>query len=316
MAKNKEKNFMSAVIYVHNAEKSIAEFLQTIIWILEENFEHSEIICVNDSSIDSSLAEIRDVSKKAKTTNVSVLNMSYFHGIELSMNAGVDLAIGDFVLEFDIPVLDFEPEEVMRVYLRALEGYDIVSASPDRRQKFSSSLFYFIFDKFTDLSYKMYTESFRVLSRRVINRVSSMNKTIPYRKAVYANSGLKTDNMVYQSGSSGEVSRGKSGRQEKKYRNRLAIDTLILFTEVGYRFSIMMTVVMILAALCMALYSIIVYVTGIPVEGWTTTILFLAFSFFGLFGILTIIIKYLQILVDLVFRRKQYSYESIEKLTQ
>lgn len=37
--------------------------------------------------------------------------------------------------------------------------------------------------------------------------------------------------------------------------------------------------------------------------------------FFGLFGVLTIIIKYLQLLVDLVFKRKHYSFESIEKLT-
>ena len=313
---NKEKNFMSAVIYVHNAEKNIAEFLQTVIRIMEDNFEHSEIICINDRSDDSSLVKIREISKLAKMTNVSVLNMSYFHGIELAMNAGVDLAIGDFVLEFDTPVFDFDPEEVMHVYLRALEGYDIVSASPDRGQKFSSKLFYFIFDKFTDLSYKMYTESFRVLSRRVINRISSMNKTIPYRKAVYANCGLRTDNIVYRSSSSGELSREKISREERKYRSRLAIDTLILFTEVGYRFSMMMTVMMILTALGMALYSVVIYVTGTPVEGWTTTILFLAFSFFGLFGILTIIIKYLQILVDLVFRRKRYSYEGIEKLTQ
>jgi dolichol-phosphate mannosyltransferase len=51
-----------------------------------------------------------------------------------------------------------------------------------------------------------------------------------------------------------------------------------------------------------------------PVAGWTTTIFFMSFAFFGLFGILTIIIKYLQILVDLVFRRKKYSFESIEKM--
>ena len=37
-------------------------------------------------------------------------------------------------------------------------------------------------------------------------------------------------------------------------------------------------------------------------------------AFFGLFGILTVVVKYLQILVDLVFRRKKYIFESIEKL--
>ena len=42
--------------------------------------------------------------------------------------------------------------------------------------------------------------------------------------------------------------------------------------------------------------------------------MFLSVVFFGLFGILTVVIKYLQIIVDLVFKRKRYSFEEIEKL--
>ena len=311
---NKEKNFISAVIYVHNAREHITAFMHMLITVLEANFEHSEIICVNDCSEDESLQLIRESAKSAKVTNISVLNMSYFHGLELAMNAGVDLAIGDFVFEFDTIVFDYKPEEIMHVYRRALEGYDIVSASPDKWQKFTSNLFYFIFDKFTDLSHKMYSETFRILSRRVINRVSSMNKTVPYRKAVYAHCGLKTGNMVYQQ--AGGIANRRNDIQEKKYRRRLAVDVLILFTDMGYRFSMSMTFIMMLMAFAIAVYSVVIYIIGNPVEGWTTTILFLSFSFFGLFGILTIIIKYLQILVDLVFRRKRYSFEGIEKLTR
>ena len=62
-------------------------------------------------------------------------------------------------------------------------------------------------------------------------------------------------------------------------------------------------------------YSVVIYLTQNPVEGWTTTILFLSFAFFGLFSVLTVIIKYLQIIVDLIFKRKTYNFESIEKLT-
>ena len=51
---NKEKNFASAVIYVHNAENRIENFLNMIIKTMEDNFEHSEIICVNDASEDRS----------------------------------------------------------------------------------------------------------------------------------------------------------------------------------------------------------------------------------------------------------------------
>ena len=142
-----------------------------------------------------------------------------------------------------------------------------------------------------------------------------MNKTIPYRKAVYANCGLKTDNLRYHIVCM-EKRDGVVDKKEKKYRFSLAVDSLILFTNLGYRFAIAMTFLMIFIVMCVAIYSITIYLLGNPVAGWTTTILFLSFCFFGLFGILTIIIKYLQILVNLVFKRKRYSFESIEKITK
>ena len=313
IGKNKEQNFVSAVIYVHNAEDRIERFLDMVVEVMEQNFEHSEIICVNDSSEDGSLSIIRKISKAAEKTSISVVNMSYYHGLELAMDAGMDLAIGDFVFEFDNTVADFDSSVIMEIYRHSLEGYDIVSASPNRKERLSSRLFYRIFAKFAAVSYRMNTESFRVLSRRVINRVSSMNKTAPYRKALYANCGLKTDCIRYEV--TGDWSKARD-RKEQRYRMDLAADALILFTEVGYRFSMTMTVVMMLMSIFMTVYSLVTYFVIHPVEGWTTTILFLSVAFFGLFGILTIIVKYLQLLVDMVFKRKHYSFESIEKLTK
>lgn len=310
----KKKIFVSAVIYVHNVEKHIECFLQMIIHTLEENFEHSEIICVNDSSDDKSLTVLRKTAALAGATSISVVNLSYYHGLEAAMNAGLDLAIGDFVFEFDNTVLDFDPSEIMRIYEQSLEGYDIVSASPNKKERLSSKLFYSAFEKFANDSYHMATESFRILSRRAINRISATNKTVPYRKAVYISSGLKTDNIVYDvlPNAAGAI----RNRREKLYRKTLAFDTLILFTEVGYRFSIAMTLLMMATSIFMVFYSVITYLTRHPVVGWTTTILFLSVAFSGLFGILTIVIKYLQLLVNLVFKRKQYVFESIEKLTK
>ena len=307
-----EKIFMSAVIYVHNDGAYIEDFLRTVMEVVETGFEHSEIICVNDYSNDASVENLRRVGSKAKNTTVTVLNMSYFHGVEAAMNAGVDLAIGDFVLEFDSVLLDFPKEEIMRVYKKSLEGYDIVSASPDKKQRFTSDIFYRVFNRAAGFSYKLYSERFRVLSRRVINRISSMNKSVPYRKAVYANCGLKTANIRY---SPTEQSRENTDRAERRYRTDLAIDSMILFTGIGYKFSVAMTIAMMCIAIAVAIYSAVIYIFSTPVAGWTTTIFFMSFAFFALFGILTIIIRYLQILVDLVFRRKKYSFESIEKIS-
>lgn len=309
---NKEKNFISAVIYIHNAEERVGDFLKMIMAVLEKNFEHSEIICVNDRSDDNSMKRIREISSGVRATSITILNMSYFHGLELAMNAGVDLAIGDFVFEFDHMLLGYGEKEIMDVYWRALDGYDIVSAIPDQKRRLSSRVFYRLFNRFSKLSYQIDTESFRILSRRVINRISSMNKAVPYRKAIYANCGLSTDKIIYHMSSD----KKENDKLERTYRRRLAVDSFILFTDIGYSFSITMTFLMMIMSIFMVLYSLVCYLVMQPAGGWTTTILFLSVAFFGLFGILTIMIKYLQLLVDLVFKRKRYSFENIEKLTR
>ena len=202
---------------------------------------------------------------------------------------------------------------IMTIYRHSLQGFDIVSASPDKKERLSSRIFYKVFDKFSELPYNITTESFRILSRRVINRISSMNNAIPYRKAIYAGSGLKTANLKYKVLQNGD--RQKDSK-ENRYRASLAADTLILFTNVGYKFSIWMTSLMMFISVFMIVYTLTVYFIGHPIEGWTTTVLFLSVAFLGLFGILTIIVKYLQIVVDMTFKRKHYTFESIEKLTK
>ena len=309
---NKEKNFASAIIYVHNAEDRVENFLTAIMKVMEDNFEHSEIICVNDFSSDNSLEKIKSTSNLASSTSISVVNLSHFHGLELAMSAGMDLAIGDFVFEFDNTILNFKSEEVMRVYFRSLTGFDIVTASPDKPEAISSKLFYKVFKTFSDTHYEMSTESFRVLSRRVINRIADMNRNVPYRKVIYANSGLKIDNIKYR------IVNNNYSTEDRinNYRISLAVESLILFTDFGYRLSSIMTVMMMIVSALTVAYSIIIYLTAKPIEGWTTTIIFLSVSFFALFAVLTIIIKYLKIILDLIFKKKYYSFESIEKLTK
>lgn len=310
---SKEKNFVSAVVYVHNAEEAVGGFLRAVGRVLGDNFEKSEIVCVNDFSDDGSIREIKEAAADLGSSCVSILNMSSFHGVELAMTAGVDLAIGDFVFEFDSALLDFSPDEIMRVYRKSLEGYDIVSACPGRARRASSSLFYMVFNRFSHLNYKMTTERFRILSRRVINRAQAMNKAMPYRKPVYAACGLRAASLSYA------VTRKARMREDsftRRYRRTLAVDSLIIFTDLGYRISMLLTGVMLLFSIAVGAYSFAFYALRNPVPGWTSTMLFLSVSMFFMFMVMTIVLKYLQVLVGLVFRKSSYTYESIEKLTR
>jgi polyisoprenyl-phosphate glycosyltransferase len=311
METNKEQNFASAVVYVHNNEDDMENFIMSLYNTFDENFLKYEIIVVNDASTDNSSLIVKDCVEKLSKQNVSILNMSYHHGVEDAMNAGMDLTIGDFVFEFDNVYMDYQPKIIMDLYFTSLKGYDIVNGSVDIHPKLSSSLFYRTFNRYAKLQYPLGPESFRVLSRRAINRIHSMSKTIPYRKAIYANCGLKMKTLKYESIDK-KLTKLASKKGQGKY---FAIDSIIMFTDVAFRVAITLSALMILAVISIAVYAVVYYLMGEhPVEGWTTTILFLSLSFFGVFTILAILLKYMSVLINLVFKVKKYQFESIEKL--
>lgn len=310
---DKEKNFVSAVLYVHDDAPRLENFLDLVCNVLVDNFLRAEVICVNDASKDNSHDIIKEYSKHIDSVSISVINMSDYHGVELAMNAGVDLAIGDFVFEFDDVTADFTADNVMDVYRKALEGNDIVTAVPAGQRAKSSRLFYSIFARFSAQSLHLDTERFRILSRRAINRIASMNKGVPYRKAIYASAGFQTALVNYTPLMIVDTHRSA---EEKEYRERLAFDALLLFTDVGYRLTMRLTEVMMAFTIVVGIYVVIAYLAANPTAGWATTMGFLAFAFFALFSILTIVVKYLQIIINLIFKRKRYTFTGIEKLTK
>ena len=153
MITNKEKSFVSAVVYVHNNESLVDTFCNSLCIILDSNFEKYEMIFVNDGCTDNSVKKIKEFASKNKNVVTSIINMSIYQGIELAMNAGVDLAIGDFVFEFDSIAVDYEKQKIMEVYYHSLKGYDIVSASPKNSVHITSKIFYAIFNRFSSAKY-------------------------------------------------------------------------------------------------------------------------------------------------------------------
>lgn len=313
MVNEKEKNFISAVVYVRNRENTIKDFLAQLNSVLSKTFLKFEIICVNDASYDDSAKVIKDFGESSLECPLSIVNMGVFQGLEMSMNAGVDLAIGDFVYEFDSDIIDYDLSVITDIYFHSLKGFDIVSAANNNKKRFTSKLFYRLFNRSAKTQYKLSTESFRILSRRAINRVHALSKTIPYRKALYANCGLKMDAIHYNATNN---LRAMKQNQQDETRYETALNSLILFTNVGYKASMILTMIMILATIGIGIYTILVFALGHPVPGFTTTMLVITGSFFGVFAILTIIIKYLSLLVDLVFKKQRYLVESIEKISK
>ena len=53
-----------------------------------------------------------------------------------------------------------------------------------------------------------------------------------------------------------------------------------------------------------------------PVEGWMSLMALISFGFFMVSVMLTLILKYLSVILNMSFRRQRYVIEGVEKLTQ
>lgn len=315
MSVNKEKNFVSCVIYLHNEEDRVRDFLGKICDVMQENFEKYEMICVNDGCVDRTMDEIKKfLAGRDEKQVISVINLSYYQGMESAMNAGCDLAVGDFLFEFDKCELDFEPGLIMKIYRRALEGYDVVAAAPKNGTSLFSKMFYAIYNWGNEQQNKLRRESFRIVSRRAVNRVNQMNVYIPYRKAMYMNCGLKTDTIVYDNR---KTEHRNVNREERGMRSTLAIDTLIIFTDVCEKISMLVSIILLGALLIMFGYLVYSIFSAVrPVEGWLSIMSLMSFGFFMLSVILTLIFKYLSVILNMSFKKQRYVIEGVEKLTK
>ena len=298
----KEKNFVSAVVYLHNDGPRGVEFCQAVAAQLDAYFAQYELVAVDDACSDDTVTALRAWAKE-QAAPVTILHMSLYHGLENAMNAGLDAAIGDYVYEFDSTAMPYPADLIWEAYRTALQGSDIVSVCPDSTRR-GSGLFYRIFNANAHSPYQLRTDAFRLVTRRAINRVHATSAHLPYRKAAYAASGLKMTDLTF------------AGRLDEKTPGRfnLAVDSLALYTDAGFKASMGVTLCMLALALAELLYTLIVFFTGKPVAGWTTTMFVLTLGFAGLFAVLTIVVKYLSLLLELTFKKQKYLVESIEKL--
>lgn len=311
----REKNFISSVVYMHNDSDRVVTFLEKLSEVLEKNFDKYEIICVNDNSDDKTVECLKEYLSETKDIKaISLINMSYYQGLEAAMNAGRDLAVGDFVFEFDSAQMDYPEELIMQVYHTALDGFDVVAAAPKNKVSLTSKLFYSVYNWGNKTKNHLRQERFRMISRRAINRVNQLNSYVPYRKAMYVMCGLKVQSIPYENGVTANRSRNK---QEKESRNVLAFDSFIIFTDILEKISLFLCGVFLAVMLFIAGYVIwSVFSEVRPVEGWMSIMGLIAFGFFGLFLLLTLILKYLSVILNMSFKRQRYVIEGVEKLTK
>lgn len=306
---NREKNFVSIVVYLQNNENDICYFLQSLDKFLVDRFDAYEFVLVDDSSTDKTKNKIKDISESI-SGNVVIIELAYKHGLETAMLAGTDFAIGDFVYEFDSPKINYNLIEIMNVYKKSLEGYDIVAASPNTPIELSSKLFYNYLNKVSQRRMELTTEYFRIVSRRALNRIFKNKEKLRYRKALYHYSGFKTYVHTYESISNEKYKSNLS----LKEKIQLGSDVLVNFSDIGMRIALNISIFFIIITLFALGYTLYSYFTLDNIQlGWTTTMLFLSGSFSGVFLILAVLAKYMTVIINEIKDKPNYVFKSVNR---
>ena len=196
------KKLLSIVVPVYNEEENINLFYQEVVKEFKKikNYNY-EIIYVIDPSIDNTFVNVKELNIKDK--KVKYILMANRFGKEASMFAGLKKAKGDLVSIMDVDLQD--PPEVLIDMIKYIdEGYDSVCARRTNRKgeppirSFFSNIFYHLMNKTSNIKMLPGTRDFRLMTRRMVDKVLLSKEKNRFLKAIYAFTGFNTKYIEYK----------------------------------------------------------------------------------------------------------------------
>lgn len=169
---------ISIVSPVYRAELIVDELVRRIKLALDPLTQDYEIILVEDCGPDNSWNKI--VENARLDHRVKGIKLSRNFGQHHAITAGLDHCSGDWVVVMDCDLQD-RPEEIIPLYEKAMEGYDIVFARRVNRmdgffKKLTSRLFYKAFSYLSGVPQDGTIANFGIYSRKVVLAINSMRE--------------------------------------------------------------------------------------------------------------------------------------------
>jgi len=91
-----EKDLVSVIVPVYNAESFLEDTIQTV---LNQTYTNWEMICINDSSKDNS---VEIIEKYVKLDNrIKLINLEKNSGVSIARNTGVNASNGKYIAYLD-----------------------------------------------------------------------------------------------------------------------------------------------------------------------------------------------------------------------
>lgn len=262
---------LSIVLPSYNEEQNIANTTQVLSELLEQEQIDYELIFVSDGSRDGTYQEIT----KAAESNPRVRGVQFSRnfGKEASIFAGMQLAAGDAVVVMDCD-LQHPPSVIPQMWQLWNAGYEVVEGIKKNRGKESflhkcfAGAFYRIMSGLIKMDMNA-SSDYKLLDRKVVDVLLELPEKNTFFRALTFWAGFKTISVEY------EVQERVYGESKWSFFSlmRYAIANATSFSTLPLQLVTVLGLLSILFSLVLAVQTLVKYLTGTAVEGFTTVIL-------------------------------------------
>lgn len=294
---------ISPVYGCRDCLSSLCDRLDKVLSSISPNYE---IILVNDASPDEAWNEIMHLSKK--NPKIKGINFSRNFGQHYAISAGFDHANGDWIVVMDCDLQD-QPEEIVKLYNKTKEGFDIVYGISFFRGKnsflhsFFRKTYFKIYDMLAQNNFKTENLSFYIMSVKVKNSIILFRESSRHISSLMRYVGFKIVGIEIEHL---ERTFGKSSYSFLKRMN-LAFTGIIAYSSVLLKISFVLGFLISILSFMMGMILVIKKLLGnYTIDGWLSIVALILFSTGLILSFMGIIGMYLEIMFLEVKNRPLY----------
>ncbi len=262
---------LSIVLPSYNEEQNIANTAKVLSELLEQEKIDYELVFVSDGSKDATYEEIRKVAEK--NPRIKGARFSRNFGKEACIFAGLRLTTGDAVIVMDCD-LQHPPQVIPKMWKLWQEGYEVVEGVKSSRgkeslgYKLSAGLFYKIMSKLIKMDMNA-SSDYKLLDRKVVDVLLELPERNTFFRALTFWAGYRTTTVEY------EVQERAFGTSKWSLFSlmKYAITNATSFSTLPLQLVTIMGMISILFSVILAIQTMVKYLCGDAVEGFTTVIL-------------------------------------------
>lgn len=264
-------SLLSIILPSFNEEQNIENTANVLGELLEKEQIDYELIFVSDGSTDKTYAEILKAAEK--NPKVKGAEFSRNFGKEASIFAGLQLACGDACIVMDCD-LQHPPQVIPQMWNLWQQGYEVVEGIKSSRgkeslgYKMSAGIFYKVMSKLIKMDMNA-SSDFKLIDRKVVNVLLELKERNTFFRALTFWAGFHTTTVEY------DVQERQFGESKWSLVSlmKYAITNATSFSTLPLQLVTVMGVVSIVFSVILAIQTLVKYLMGTAVEGFTTVIL-------------------------------------------